>query len=87
MSTMSRSDMLATVRTCMQATLKLSDVDAATINSETTAAHLPGWTSMAHLELVLALEKQFGVMFEAEEIADLASVSAIVAAVGRERAG
>ncbi len=85
MSTLFHGDVLASVRSCMQATLKLSDADTAGINAETTAAQLPVWTSRAHLELVLALELRFGVMFEAEEIAGLASVSAIVSALSRER--
>ena len=85
MNTVSDSRTLAGVRICMQAALKLSDADTAGINIETTAAQLPGWTSMAHLELVLALENRFGLMFEAEEIAELASVRAIVSALERER--
>ena len=78
-------DMMTGVRACMQAALKLSDADAAAINITTTPEQLPGWTSMAHLELVLALEKQFDLMFEAEEIAELASVKAIVSALEKER--
>ena len=78
-------DVMTGIRACMQAALKLSDADAAAINITTTPEQLPGWTSMAHLELVLALEKQFDLMFEAEEIAELASVKAIVSALEKER--
>ena len=78
-------DRLAGIRACMQAALKLSDADAAAISITTTPDQLPGWTSMAHLELVLALERQFDLMFEADEIAELASVKAIVGALGKER--
>ena len=83
---MSHTDTLAGIRACMQSALKLSDGDAAAIGPDTTAAQLPGWTSMAHLELVLALERQFDLMFEADEIAELASVKAIVDALGKVRA-
>ncbi len=76
---------MAGIRACMQAALKLSDADMAALNITTTPDQLPGWTSMAHLELVLALEKQFDLMFEAEEIAELASVKAIVSALEKER--
>ena len=86
MSTRSHADLLATIRTCMQVALKLNDADTAGITLDTTPVQLPGWTSMAHLELVLAVESRFGLMFEANEIADLASVSAMVAALER-RAG
>ena len=86
MNTVSDGNLLASVRACMQAALKLSDADTAGINLDTTPVQVPGWTSMAHLELVLAVENRFGLMFDADEIADLASVSAMVGALER-RAG
>ncbi len=79
-------DILAGIRACMQTALKLSDAETAVIGPETTPVQLPSWTSMAHLELVLALEQRFGLMFDADEIANLASVAAIAAALARERA-
>jgi len=85
MSTMSPTAILPIMRGCMQSALKLSDAETAAIGLGTTAAQLPAWTSMAHLELVLALENRFGVTFEAEEIAELASVAAILGALSRER--
>ena len=42
-----------------------------------TAADVPGWTSVAHLSLILELEKTFGVQFPNSEIASLGSVTAI----------
>lgn len=74
------------VKSCIQAALRLNDAEASTIDVQTTAAQLPQWTSMAHLELVLALEREFNVMFEADEIATLASMPAIDAALQRARA-
>jgi acyl carrier protein len=44
-----------------------------------------GWTSLAHLELILMLERTFDVTFEADEIAQLASVAAIVGALEKRR--
>lgn len=85
MSSAPEPDVMAGIRACMQAALKLSDADTAALNITTTPDQLPGWTSMAHLELVLALEKQFDLMFETEEIAELASVKAIVSALEKER--
>jgi acyl carrier protein len=85
MSTHSETEAIAGIRACLQAVLKLSDAEAAAITVETTPVQFPGWTSMVHLELVLALEARFGLMFEADEIADLASVAAIVAALAKER--
>ena len=85
MSRAPEPDVMAGIRACMQAALKLSDADMAALNITTTPDQLPGWTSMAHLELVLALEKQFDLLFAAEEIAELASVKAIVSALEKER--
>ena len=86
MSGVPERDVMTGIRACMQAALKLSDADAAAISITTTPDQLRGWTSMAHLELVLALERQFGLMFDADEIAELASVKAIVGALEKERA-
>ena len=85
MSSVPERDVMSGIRACMQAALKLSDAEAAAISITTTPEQLPGWTSMAHLDLVLALERQFNLMFEAEEIAELASVRAIVGALEKER--
>ena len=76
---------LARVKACLQATLRLDGAAVAAITDQTTAAELPQWTSMAHLELVLALEREFDVIFEADEIATLGSVPAIDAALQRTR--
>ena len=71
----------------MQEALRLSDKEAAEVSPETTPLSVSGWTSMAHLELILALERTFGVEFEADEIMELASVAAIVKALEQRRAG
>jgi acyl carrier protein len=75
------TEILERVRGLMQATLQLSDAEAAALNRASTPATVDGWTSMAHLDLVLAVEKQFDVVFDADEIAHLASLDAIVAAL------
>ena len=82
---MNHTDTLAGIRASMQSALKLSDADAAVIGLDTTAAQLPGWSSMAHLELVLAIENRFAVIFDAEEIGELASVAAILKALAKVR--
>ena len=38
---------------------------------------IKGWDSLNHVSLILALESEFGVQFDAEEIANLISVGAI----------
>ena len=44
---------------------------------------VPGWDSEKHVELVVALEEQFGCMFEAEEVPELTSLEQIEAVISR----
>ena len=37
----------------------------------TTAADVDGWDSMAHINLIVAIEKKFGVKFTAADIASM----------------
>lgn len=66
------------VRDCMARALELDGPTAAAITETTTAGNLPGWTSVAHLSLILELETAFGVAFDNGEIASLGSVAAIL---------
>ncbi|MEM9379881.1 MAG: acyl carrier protein [Planctomycetota bacterium] len=45
----------------------------------------PGWNSLVHMELVFMLEDEFDVRFEAEEIPELSSRSAIAERVRARR--
>jgi acyl carrier protein len=66
------------VRNCMARVLELDGPTAAAISEATTAGDLPGWTSVAHLSLILELETAFRINFENSEIASLGSVTAIL---------
>jgi acyl carrier protein len=69
----------------MQTVLQLSDEDAARIGPDTTPLLVPGWNSLAHVQIMLELERAFGVAFDAEEIAGMASVAAMIAALERSK--
>ena len=45
--------------------------DELAITGSTSAADVDGWDSMAHINLIIAIEKHFGVKFTANEIAAL----------------
>jgi acyl carrier protein len=47
------------------------DDDSLVISESTSAADIDGWDSMAHINLIIAIEKQFGIKFAAAEIAAL----------------
>ncbi len=52
-------------------------VDGPALKDSDSPKTIAGWDSVAHLELIFALEAEFGVQFSADEIATLASVGAI----------
>ena len=79
------SSSLDGVRRCLQTVLKVSDDEAARLGPETTPATVPGWTSMAHVQIILELERTFDVVFDADAIAGMASVGAMVSALDRMR--
>ncbi|MGD2027222.1 MAG: acyl carrier protein [Anaerolineales bacterium] len=53
-------------------------VDLGDIAMETQFGDLPQWDSMGHMEVLVALEKEYGVEVTAETITELVSVVAIV---------
>jgi acyl carrier protein len=52
-------------------------VDGTLMRDESSPHTIEAWDSIAHLNLILALEGEFGVQFEAEDIPDLVSFGAI----------
>lgn len=52
-------------------------VPAAQIMTGTSPETLEGWDSVQHLNLVLALEQQFGVQFEPEEMEKMKNIGAV----------
>lgn len=51
--------------------LKLDDWE---FTDSTVAAEVPGWDSLSHVNVVLAVEKQFGVRFSNVEVLRLTNV-------------
>jgi len=50
------------------------DDDELTIDRDTTAADVEGWDSLAHVTLLINIEKAFGVRFSSAEVASLKCV-------------
>ena len=44
------------------------------IDDETTAAEVPGWDSLSHASVILAVEKAFGVRFSNVEVLKLNNI-------------
>jgi acyl carrier protein len=50
------------------------DDDELIIDPSTTAIDIDGWDSLAHIRLIVAIEKHFGFRFSATEIYEIDSV-------------
>jgi acyl carrier protein len=55
------------------------------VKAESSPDNVETWDSIHHLNMVLALEQEFGVQFTPEEIEQLLSVELIVALVEEKR--
>ena len=53
------------------------DSGLATLSNADSPETIDGWDSANHVNLMLALEAEFGVAFEADEIAELTTVGTI----------
>jgi acyl carrier protein len=50
---------------------RVFDDDEIVLQDSTTADDIDGWDSMMHINLIIAIEKRFGVKFAAAEIAGM----------------
>ena len=48
--------------------------DAIVLTDETTAKDIPGWDSIAHINLMFSIEDAFGVQFEGNQLAEFKNV-------------
>lgn len=54
------------------------DDDEITVNDATTAADIEDWDSLEHINLVVAIEKCFGVKFNIGEVSSMKNVGEMV---------
>jgi acyl carrier protein len=59
-------------------------VDAETLNDDSSPDTLPSWDSLAHLNLVMALEKEFDVTLSPDDILEMMSMK-LITLILRER--
>jgi len=60
------------LKTVILRVLKLNDWE---ITDTTTAAEVPGWDSLSHINVILAVEQHFGVRFKGAEVLRLKNVA------------
>lgn len=71
--------MTDTLRTVFEAVLRHPMPE---LTPATAFAHLPGWDSVAHLALLLAVERQFNVAFTSAQMVNMKTVGDLMAAIG-----
>jgi len=50
---------------------RVFDDDELVVSEATTATNVDGWDSMAHVNLIIAVEKQFGISFSGADLASM----------------
>ena len=60
---------------------KVLEVKTEDINEDTAIGDIPEWDSLSHIQIISAIEKEFGFNFTPDVMMDLEDVSDIVAAV------
>jgi acyl carrier protein len=63
------------------------DDDSLAIDATTTAEDVDGWDSLAHIRLVVSIEKAFSLRFSAAEISELQSVGDMAALIVKKQTG
>jgi acyl carrier protein len=61
--------------------LKLDDFE---FTDQTIAPQVPGWDSLAHVGIILAVEKEYGIRFKTLEVIHLKNVGELQAAVDKK---
>jgi acyl carrier protein len=60
--------------------------DNVTITPKSNADSIPGYDSLAHIDIISAIEQEFGITFEFAEIVALGDVGDMVALISRKTA-
>lgn len=75
----------------METTEKLQEVfrdvfddDGIVITSETTADDIEGWDSLTHVQLIVAVEKEFSVKFSTVEVMKLKNVGEFIELINKK---
>ena len=64
-------------RRLRQVMASVFNVDAARLTDADSSKTIPEWDSVNHMHLILSLEAEFGIQFDAGEIAELVNVGLI----------
>ena len=71
----SRGEILQKIEQIVIDILGASDL---TLSEETTAADVPGWDSLTHVQIIVGVEREFGIRMNSTEIANLKDAGSLV---------
>ncbi len=57
------------------------DIDDLRLDPAMSAADIPGWDSLTHVQIMVAVERAFGIRFRTGDIAGMATVGELVTRV------
>ena len=78
---MERKDILARIQDVFREELELDDL---VLTDETTADDVEEWDSLSHIQLVVALEKEFGLKFTSREILSWDNIGDLVDCINKK---
>lgn len=80
---MTRDEVTGKLTTVFRETFDLKDL---MIEEATTATDVPGWDSLAHINLVLAVEKAFAIKLSVREVRLMKNVGDLIALIEKKAA-
>ena len=78
---MERNEIFTRVKSIFREELELEDLE---LNDETTADDVEEWDSLSHVQLVVAMEKAFGIKFSSREILSWDNVGDLVDCISKK---
>lgn len=67
-----------------QTILKELNLDNFDFNENTTADQVPGWDSLSHLNVILAIEKEFNIRFKPYELLKLKNIGELQSLINQK---
>lgn len=80
---MNETDILSRIQDILRDVLDLEDL---VVTRQTTAPQVEGWDSLSHINIIVAMEKEFQVRFALGELEDLKNVGDMADLVVRKTA-
>jgi acyl carrier protein len=75
MSSVDREHVLNEINAIVSDVLQLPDL---VMEFSTSAADVPGWDSLTHIQIIIAIERKYGLRFTATEVAQLEDAGSLV---------